>query len=295
MKLAERVIESSLLICALSSILIILLIFAFIIANGLPIMIKLGPLDFVFGGEWSPDFNIYGIFPMVVGTFVITILSLVIALPIGVCTAILLAEVAPPGARNFLRPAIDTLAGIPSVLYGLFGLVLLVPFIMGNPLSIGPIDILGPPGQSVLACGIVLAVMIMPTIVSISEDALRSVPRELREGSLAIGATKWQMIWGIIVPSALSGIVTSAVLGMGRAIGETMAVIMVCGGVAKIPTSLLSPVYPLTAVIATEMGYASGDHVTALFAIGIVLLVVIMILNLIVTFAKRYGISAHKV
>lgn len=295
MKIVERVIESSLLLCALSSILIILIIFAFIIANGLPIMIKLGPLDFVFGGEWNPDFNIYGIFPMVVGTFVITILALIIAIPIGLCTSILLAEVAPAWVRNIIRPAIDTLAGIPSVLYGLFGLVVLVPFIMNNPLSLGPFPIMGPPGQSVLACGLVLAVMILPTIVSISEDALRAVPRELREGSLAIGATKWQMIWGIIVPSGLSGIVASAVLGMGRAIGETMAVIMVCGGVAKIPTSIISPVYPLTAVIASEMGYASGDHATALFAIAIVLLIIIMILNLVVLFTKRYGISAHKV
>ncbi len=286
MKVAEKVIESSLLLCALSSVLIILLIFLFIIANGLPILVSQGPLSFVFGGEWNPDFNIYGVFPLMIGSFFITVLALVISLPVGLGCAILIAEVAPQWARNILRPAIDTLAGIPSILYGLFGLVILVPIIMTN---------LGGPGQSVLACGIVLAIMIVPTIVSISEDSLRSVPRELREGSLAMGATKTQMIGGIVVPSAMSGIVASAVLAMGRAIGETMAVIMVCGGVAKVPGSLLSPVYPLTAVIASEWGYSSGDHQVALFAVGIVLLVIIMILNLLILFAKRYGISAHKV
>jgi phosphate transport system permease protein len=286
MKLAEKVIESSLLLCALSSVLIILLIFIFIIANGLPVLVSQGPLSFVFGGEWNPDFNIYGVFPLMIGSFVITVLALAISLPVGLCCAILMAEVAPGWARNILRPAIDTLAGIPSVLYGLFGLVILVPLIM---------TYLGGPGQSVLACGIVLAIMVLPTIISISEDSLRSVPCELREGSLSLGATKIQMITGIVVPSALSGIVASAVLAMGRAIGETMAVIMVCGGVAKVPTSLLSPVYPLTAVIASEWGYSSGDHQVALFAIGIVLLIIIMILNLIILFAKRFSISAHKV
>lgn len=265
---------------------IILLIFLFIVYNGLPILAKEGFVPFVFGNTWNPDFEIYGILPLMVGSFVITILALVLSVPLSLGCAILLAEIAPLWARNLLRPAIDTLAGIPSIIYGLVGLVILVPFIMTN---------LGGPGQSVLACGVVLAIMVLPTIVSISEDSLRAVPRELREGSLALGATQWQMITGIVVPSALSGIVASVVLAMGRAIGETMAVIMVCGGVAKIPSSLLSPVYPMTAIIASEWGYASGDHQVALFAVGIVLLSIIMILNLLILFSRRYSLKGQKV
>lgn len=282
----EKALETIFLACALSSVLIIALIFVFIISNGLPIFLKQGPVSFIFGQSWKPDFDIYGIFPLIVGSVVITILALVLALPLGLGCAILIAEVAPTWVRNILRPAIDTLAGIPSILYGLFGLVILVPFIM---------NYLGGPGQSVLACGLVLAVMILPTIVSISEDALRAVPKELREGSLAMGATQWQMITGIVVPSAMSGIVASAVLAMGRAIGETMAVVMVCGGTGLIPKSLLDPVYPLTAVIASEWGYSSGLHQVALFGIGIVLLVIIMLFNIAILFVKRYGISGSKV
>ena len=287
MKKTERMIEYLLIACALSSILIILLIFIFIIANGLPILLKNGISSFVLGNEWNPDFNIYGAFPLIVGSFLVTILALVFALPLGIGCAILIAEVAPAWVRNVLRPAIDTLAGIPSILYGLFGLVIIVPAIM---------TYLGAPdGHTILACGIVLAMMVLPTIISVSEDSLRSVPRELREGSLAIGATEWQMITGIVVPAAVSGIVTSAVLAMGRAIGETMAVLMVAGNSGLLPTSILSPVYPLTAVIASEWGYSSGDHQTALFAIGIVLLVVIMILNIVIVFSKRFGIKGNKV
>lgn len=291
MKLAEKVIESSLLICALSSVLIIILIFLFIIANGLPILINRGTLPFIFGETWDPDNLYYGVLPLISGTFAITILALILALPVGLGCAILLSEVAPLWARSILRPTIDMLAGIPSILYGLFGLVILVPLIM-NTFSTPQNNV---PGQGVLACGIVLAIMILPTIVSISEDALRSVPKELREGSLAIGATKIQMIWGIVLPSAMSGVVASAVLAMGRAVGETMAVVMICGGVDKIPTSILSPVDTLTAVIAREWGYSSGEHQVALFAVGIVLLVVIMSLNLIILLAKRYSIAGQKV
>ncbi|HMK47464.1 MAG TPA: phosphate ABC transporter permease subunit PstC [Methanocella sp.] len=286
MKIWEKLVEISLFICAISSVMIIALIFLFIIYNGFPIIISKGLISFVFGGTWKPDSGVYGVFPLLVGSFVITILSLVISVPLSLGCAMLISEIAPEWIRNLLRPAIDTLAGIPSIIYGLFGLVILVPFIMNN---------LGGPGQSVLACGIVLAVMVLPTIVSISEDSMKSVPRELREGSLALGATRWQMITGIVVPSALSGIVASIVLAMGRSIGETMAVIMVCGGVAKIPSSLLSPVYPMTAIIASEWGYASGDHQVALFAVGIVLLFIIMILNIVILFSRRYNLKGHKV
>jgi phosphate transport system permease protein len=275
MKYTEKIVEGSLLLTALSSILIILLILLFIVNEGLPILSKVGIVDFITGSVWqpAPSGGTYGIFPLIIGTLAITALSLVLGLPLGLGCAILLSEVAPQWSRDILKPAIQTLAGIPSVVYGFFGLILIVPFIMNN---------LGGSGVSVLACGIVLAIMILPTIISISEDALRSVPREYREGSLAIGATKWQMIVGIVVPAARSGILASAILGMGRAIGETMAVWMVSGNTRAIPTSLLSPVAPMASSIALEWNYASGDHRTALFAIGIVLLAIIMLLNLIV-------------
>lgn len=278
MKTMEKLIESSLIACALSSVLAIVLIILFIINEGLPILLSQGPVNFITGSNWMPQYNIYGIFPFIVGTLVVTILSLVLGLPLGLGCAILLSEIAPIWVRNILKPTIETLAGIPSVVYGFFGLIVIVPFITGT---------FGGTGMSVLACGIVLAIMILPTIISVSEDALRSVPREYREGALAIGATQWQTIVGIVVPAAMSGIVTSAVLAMGRSIGETMAVLMVGGSVGIIPSSILSPVEPMTAVIALEWGYASGDHRTALFAVGIVLLALIMFMNLLVYAANK--------
>jgi len=280
MKYREKIVEGSLLISALSSVLIIVLILLFIVNEGLPTLARVGVVEFITGTVWkpAPAGGIYGIFPMIAGTLAVTVLALVLGLPLGLGCAILLSEVAPQWSRNILKPAIETLAGIPSVVYGFFGLVVIVPFIMNN---------LGGSGLSLLACGIVLAIMILPTIISVSEDAIRSVPREYREGALAIGATRWQTITGIVVPAARSGILASAVLAMGRAIGETMAVWMVSGNTVAIPTSLLSRVAPMTAAIALEWNYASGDHRTALFAIGIVLLAVIMLLNLAVYLTSR--------
>jgi phosphate transport system permease protein len=269
----EKLVQSSLFVCALSSVLIILLIILFIINEGLPVISQVGIINFITGSEWNVSYNIYGILPMIVGTIVVTLLSLVIGVPLGLGCAILLAEIAPIWARNILKPAIETLAGIPSVVYGFFGLVVIVPLIVAQ---------FGGAGVSVLACGIVLAIMILPTIISVSEDALRSVPHEYREGAIAIGATPWQTITGIVVPAARSGIVAAVILAMGRSIGETMAVLMVSGSVVAIPQSILSPVAPMTAIIALEFGYASGEHLTALYAIGIALLIIIMLLNAIV-------------
>lgn len=282
MRLNEKLVEMSLLTCALSCVLIIVLIIIFIINEGFPIITKVGLVNFITGSTWMPGYNIYGIWPMIVGTLVITVLSLVLGLPLGLGCAILLSEIAPIWVRNILKPTIETLAGIPSVVYGFFGMIIIVPFITNT---------FGGTGSSVLACGIVLAIMILPTIISVSEDSIRSVPREYREGSLAIGATKWQMIYGVVVPTARSGIVAAIVLAMGRSIGETMAVLMVGGGTPIIPTSLLSPVAPMTATIALEFGYASGDHETALFAMGIVLLFIIMVLNLIVYIANKKKVA----
>lgn len=278
MELKERLVESSLFVCALSSILIILLIILFIINEGLPALGQVGILDFITGNEWNVQYNIYGIFPMIVGTLVVTLLSLAIGVPLGVGCAVLLAEIAPIWARDLLKPAIETLSGIPSVVYGFFGLIVIVPFILNT---------FGGSGVSVLACGVVLAIMILPTIISVSEDALRSVPREYREGAIAIGATRWQTITGIVVPAARSGILAGIILAMGRSIGETMAVLMVGGNVVSIPTSVLSPVAPMTAVIALEFGYASGEHLSALYAIGIILLFTVMLLNALVYIVNR--------
>jgi phosphate transport system permease protein len=273
----EKLVQSSLFVCALSSILIILFIILFIINEGLPAISRAGIVNFITGTEWNSSYNVYGILPMIVGTITVTLLSLAIGVPLGVGCAILLAEIAPLWARNILKPAFETLAGIPSVVYGFFGVVVIVRFFM---------EAFSGAGYSMLAGGIVLAIMILPTIISISEDALRSVPHEYREGAVAIGATPWQTITGIVVPAARSGIFAAVILAMGRSIGETMAVLMVCGTVVSIPTSILSPVAPMTAVIALEFGYASGEHLSALYAIGIVLLAFIMSLNAIVYYVN---------
>ncbi|MCL5289920.1 MAG: phosphate ABC transporter permease subunit PstC [Firmicutes bacterium] len=216
------------------------------------------------------------------GNFVhVTFGALIIGVPLSVGCAIFLAEIAPKQVTRVIRPAIELLAGIPSVVYGFYGLVILVPLIR---------EIFGGRGFSILGGSVVLAIMILPTIINISEDAIRAVPKEYKEGSLALGATHWQTIKKVIVPSARSGILTAIVLGMGRAIGETMAVIMVVGNVAALPESILDPIRTLTGNIAIEMGYAAGEHSQALFATGIVLFVIIMILNFMVAMVpKRVG------
>lgn len=267
---SEKPIEWLLLVIALSSILVLALIALFIVWAGMPILAKYGPLDFVLGRRWAPSRGVFGILPMILGSFWVTIGALLIGVPLGLACAIFLAEFAPGPLASIFRPAIQLLAGIPSVIYGFLGLTILVPFIRSY---------LGGPGLSVLAAAIILGVMILPSIISISEDALRAVPREYRHGALALGVTQWQAIIGVVVPAARSGILASVILGMGRAIGETMAVIMVVGNAAQIPHSVLDPVRTLTSNIGIEMAYASGDHRQALFATGIVLFLVIMLLT----------------
>ena len=205
---------------------------------------------------------------------------MLLGLPLGLACAITLAEMAPPRARVLLKPTIELLAGVPSVVYGFIGMEVLVPFIRENPL-------LGGPGYSALAASVILAVMVLPTIVGISIDAIEAVPRSFREGSLALGATQWQTITGVVLPAARSGIVAGVILGMGRAVGETMAVIMVAGNSVQMPNSPLAPVRTLTANIALEMGYASGAHAQALFATGIVLFVISLALNEVAGMVRR--------
>ncbi len=274
-KKEEKFVQWVLFATGISSILIIILIIAFIFKEGLPSMLSYGVLNFIFGMDWAPTNGQYGVFPMIVGTLSITALALLMAVPLSLCCSIFLSEIAPPTMRKILKPTIQALAGIPSVIYGFFGLVVLVPFMRVH---------FGGTGFSMFAASLILAVMILPTIISISEDALRSIPLEYKEASLALGATQWQTIKNVIFPAAIPGVITAIILGMGRAVGETMAVIMVAGNVAQIPNSIFDPVRALTSNIALEMGYATGMHYSALFGTGIVLIVVIILLLLIANY-----------
>ncbi|MDI6703037.1 phosphate ABC transporter permease subunit PstC [Methanothermobacter wolfeii] len=271
----EILIERGLFIAAIFSIITILLIIIFIFREGLPVLQEYGVLQFIFGLDWAPSDGKYGVFTMIIGSLCITLLSLAIAVPLSILCAIFMAEVAPQLMRRILKPVIETLAAIPSVVYGFFGLIILVPFVREN---------IGGTGFGMLTAALILTVMIMPTIISVSEDAIRSVPLEYKEASLALGATQWQTIRRVIFPAAIPGIITSIILGMGRAIGETLAVIMVAGNVTQIPSSILDPVRALTSNIALEMGYATGLHYSALFGTAIILFVMIMILLVIANY-----------
>jgi phosphate transport system permease protein len=274
-KKEEKFVRWVLFATGISSILIIILIIAFIFKEGIPSMLSYGILNFIFGMTWAPTSGQFGVFPMIVGTLSITALALIMAVPLSLCCSIFLAEIAPPAMRKILKPTIQGLAGIPSVIYGFFGLIVLVPFMRIH---------YGGTGFSMLAASLILTVMILPTIISISEDALRSIPLEYKEASLALGATQWQTIKNVIFPAAIPGVITAIILGMGRAVGETMAVIMVAGNVAQIPGSIFDPVRALTSNIALEMGYATGMHYSALFGTGIVLVMVIIVLLLIANY-----------
>lgn len=256
----------------------ILVIGVFVAARGLPVLLSFGPWRFVTQSQWDPVQGQFGVFPMIAGSLAVTLGSLVVAVPLGIGTAALLAEIAPPPVARAIRPAVDLLAGIPSVVYGFVGLAVLVPWLRST---------FGGPGFSVLAGSLLLGVMVLPTVVAVSEDAIRAVPRSYREGSVALGATAWQTIARVVLPAARPGIVAAVVLGMGRAVGETMAVLMVTGNVTALPKSLLDPARTLTANIALEMGYASGRHQDALFATGVVLFVLIMALNSLAVLARR--------
>jgi phosphate ABC transporter permease protein PstC len=278
----EKLIRIALTIIAFSAISFLALITFFIFVEGTPIIIKYGIKNFLFGMDWYPSEKIFGILPMIVGSIEVTMGALIIGIPLGLACAVTLTEFSSKRIRQILKPVIELLAGIPSVVYGFIGVVILVPFIRDN---------FGGPGLSVLAASIILGIMILPTIISISIDSLLAVPRTYREGSIAIGATQWQTTIMVMFPAAKSGIITSIILGMGRAIGETMAVIMIAGNAINIPHSILDPVRTLTSNIALEIGYATGEHRQALFATGVVLFIIIMILNTVanVISSKRKG------
>ena len=266
----DKVIGAILLAVALSAITGLAIITVFIFREGVPIILRIGPRQFFLSTDWDPSLGHFGILSMMVGSLFVTVGAAVIGVVFSLSLAIVLTQFAPPGLSAALKPVIELLAGIPSVVYGFVGVVTLVPLIR---------QWLGGPGLSVLAASIVLGVMILPTITSIAIDALQAVPKSYLEGSIALGATRWQTVTMVLLRAARSGLVAAIILGMGRAIGETMAVIMVAGNALDVPRSLIAPVRTLTSNIALEMGYASGDHRQALFATGVTLFVIITILN----------------
>jgi phosphate transport system permease protein len=278
-KVQEQAIASFWFICALFAVVTVGFILGYLFYNGYPAFTQIGLFDFLYGQEWDPTGTppAYGIFPLMVGTILVMIGAMVLAVPLGIASAIFISELAGPRLRTIIKPAVELLAGIPSVVYGFFGLVVLTNWIR--------VSFAVPTGETWLAGSILLGIMALPTIVSVSEDAINSVPREFKEGSLAAGATGWQTISRVILPSALSGITAAVILGIGRAIGETMAVLMVTGNAAVIPDPLwniLSPIRTLTATLGIETGEVpiGSLHYNALFAIAVVLLVITLIINL---------------
>ena len=273
------------LFAALVSILCVGLICVFLFANGIPAIREIGVPEFLLGRTWKPGNDIYGIFPMIVGSVYVTGGALLLGVPIALLTAVYLAYFCPKGLYRLLKPAVELLAGIPSVVYGFFGIVVLVPFVrtISEPLD--------GKGNSIATASILLAIMILPTIIGVVEPALRSVPRSYYEGALALGATHERSVYTAVVPAAGSGILAGIVLGVGRAMGETMAVIMVAGNQARMPKGIFQGIRTLTGNIVIEMGYAAGLHREALIATGVVLFAFILIINLAFSALKRRDAS----
>ncbi len=274
-KIREAIIEKMILASGITSIVIVVLIFLFLLKEGLSTFLTVNPLDFLFGQYWYPisEPPRFGILPLILGSFLVTLGAAVISIPLGIASALYIAEIAPSRTKELLKAGIELLAAIPSVVIGFIGMVTLGPFIKA---------LFGlPTGLTALTGSITLAFMAMPTIVSIAEDAVTAVPRQYREAAIAMGATKWQTTWRIVAYAARPGMFAAVMLGIGRVIGETMAVMMLTGNAALIPHSFLQPVRTLTATIAAEMGESvqGGDHYAALFAIGIVLFVITFVIN----------------
>lgn len=272
-KLREKIMTGVFLAAALASILAVGLICVFLLANGLPGIFKIGALNFLGGTEWSPNDipPLFGILPMIIGSLYVTAGAIILGVPIGVMTAVFLAHSCPKKIYKPLKRGVELLAGIPSVVYGFFGMAIILPLF----------------GNSILSASVLLGIMILPTIIGITESALRAVPVQYYEGALALGAGHYRSVFGTVVPAAKSGILAAVILGIGRAIGETMAVIMVAGNQARIPSSIFKGVRTLTANIVLEMGYAAELHREALIATGVVLFVFILIINLSFSVLKR--------
>lgn len=280
MKLREPVMRAVFLMTACLSIAAVLLICLFLFSSGLPAIAKIGVREFLLGLEWAPGQNLYGIFPMIVGSLYVTAGAIITGVPIGVLCAVFLARFCPKGLHRLLKPAVDLLAGIPSIIYGFFGLTVLVPLVQRW---------FDTSGKGILTASLLLGLMILPTIISTTEASLRAVPEPYYEGALALGATHESSVFRVVLPAAHSGTLTGIILGIGRAIGEAMAVYMVAGNQAVLPQNLLSGVRTMTANIVLEMGYAQDLHREALIATGVVLFVFILLINLSFSLLRRRG------
>ncbi|MBP1924564.1 phosphate transport system permease protein [Sedimentibacter acidaminivorans] len=272
--LKEKLMQYVFYTSALVSVLAVVSICLFLLMRGIPAIAEIGFKNFIFGQKWAPVDTppSFGILSMIVGSLYVTAGAIVIGVPIGIMCAVFLAEFCPAHLYKFVKPSVNLLAGIPSIIYGFFGMQIVVPFVRES---------FGGNGYSILSASVILGIMILPTIISISESSIRAVPETYKEGSLGIGATKEETVFKVVLPAASSGILTSIILGIGRAVGETMAVVMVAGG-SVMPLdkiALLKPIRTLTANIVTEMSYSSGLHTESLIATGVVLFVFIIILN----------------
>ena len=277
----ETIMKYVFLVCAC---LAVILICAFLFANGVPAIGKIGVFNFLLGETWKPGNDLYGILPFILGSIYVTAGAIIIGVPIGLLTAIFMARFCPKSIYRFMKPAVDLLAGIPSVVYGFFGMVVLVPFVrnfFGQTLGFGG------NGSSMFTASVMLGIMILPTIISVGESSIRAVPNSYYEGSLALGATHERSVFCTIVPAAKSGIMAGIILGIGRAIGETMAVIMIAGNQPRMPKGIFEGVRTLTSNIVMEMGYATDLHREALIATAVVLFVFILIINLLFSLVKR--------
>lgn len=274
----EKIMQGLFFLTACISIVSVLLICIFLLANGLPAIKEIGIKNFLLGEIWRQSSNEFGILPMIVGSLYVTLGALVIGVPIGIFTAVFMAKFCPPVLYKLLKSAINLMAGIPSVVYGFFGLVVLVPFVR---------NYIGGYGMGVLTASILLGIMILPTIVSVSESAIRAVPNHYYEGGLALGASHERSIFFVVLPAAKRGILASVILGLGRAVGETMAVIVVAGNQAILPSSLTSGVRTLTTNIVMEMGYSSGLHRQALIGTAVILFLFVLIVNIIFSLLRK--------
>ena len=276
----EKAMKCVFLIAACTSVLVVFLICAFLFANGVPAIGKIGPLKFLLGTKWKPSNDIFGILPMIVASIYVTAGAILLGVPIALFTSVFMARYCPKKIYRPLKSGIELMAGVPSIVYGFFGLTVLVPLIRELPHS---------KGTSILTASILLGIMILPTIIGTTESAMRAVPPQYYEGSLALGATQERSIFKVVIPAAKSGVITGIVLGIGRAIGETMAVIMIAGNQPRLVNNILLGVRTLTGNIVIEMGYATGLHREALIATGVVLFVFILIINFSVALLKRRG------
>lgn len=276
-KIKETILHILFAVCACVSILAVITICVYLFASGIPAIAEIGPGEFLFGTKWKPSSGYFGIFPMIVGSILVTGIAMLIGVPLGVLCAVFMSHYCPKSLYRFVKPAVNLLAGIPSIVYGFFGLVVIVPMMK---------DLTGS-GKSILTAGILLGIMILPTVIKTSESALNAVPESYYEGSLALGATHERSVFFASLPAAKSGILAAIILGAGRAIGETMAVVMVAGNQTKLPDSITDGVRTLTSNIVIEMGYASGLHREALIATAVVLFVFILIINLCFSVLKR--------